>query len=135
MIQTNFDCSIVTLVWGDSKFQAQETSKIAKTRLAKRKREMQELRKENQTITTKKLDKTCLESNLYLILSYLYYPKWSASFRHYWLGLRNSLTNKIITEQYSPLVWSIFYIIKHACERITIVVTYKKNCFGGLCFQ
>jgi hypothetical protein len=38
-------------------------SKIAKTRLAKRKQEMLDLRKENQTITSKKHDRKCLESN------------------------------------------------------------------------
>jgi hypothetical protein len=35
---------------------------VSKTRLAKRKLEMQELRKENQTSTSKKHDKKCLES-------------------------------------------------------------------------
>ena len=35
---------------------------LSKTRLAKRKLEMQELRKENQTSTSKKHDKKCLES-------------------------------------------------------------------------
>ena len=36
---------------------------VGKTRLAKRKHEMQEVRKENQTVTSKKHDKKCLESN------------------------------------------------------------------------
>ena len=34
-----------------------------KTRLGKRKQEMQELRKEKQTMTSKKHDKSCLEKN------------------------------------------------------------------------
>ena len=34
-----------------------------KTRLGKRKQEMQELRKEKQTLTSKKHDKSCLEKN------------------------------------------------------------------------
>ena len=37
---------------------------VAKTRLAKRKQEMQEVRKENQTVTSKKHDKRCIEESI-----------------------------------------------------------------------
>ena len=51
----------VTLVCGDGQAEAhRKMALIAKTRLAKRKQEMQTTRKENQTVTSKKHDKRCL---------------------------------------------------------------------------
>ena len=39
------------------------TTLTSKTRLGKRKQEVKEIRKENQTTTSKKHDKKCLETN------------------------------------------------------------------------